>query len=164
LWDKEHPEQRRKIARKQNMKTKSMELRRGWSSIRRNDGTFSQWQKENPEKLKQYEEKRKIKKHEINEEEWENCKRYFDYQCAYCGMSIEEHKNLYGQDFHKEHVDDDGSNKLDNCVPSCKICNSSKWKFDLEEWYNEDKIFYSENRKNKIIKWIMNDYKQYIKT
>jgi len=60
-------------------------------------------------------------------------------------------------DLHKEHIDDNGKDDLSNCIPSCKSCNSSKWKFDFEDWYKKQK-FFTEERYNKIIKWLKEDY------
>lgn len=107
------------------------------------------------------------KTHEISNSEWLNCKRYFNNSCAYCGLHEDEHFIIYaGQpkktDLHKEHVDHTGSNKLDNCVPSCQVCNSSKWAFELEEWYNEENPKFDMKRLNRIHKWLDDDYKLYI--
>jgi len=71
------------------------------------------------------------------------------------------------QDLHKEHFDHDGNNEIDNCIPSCHSCNSSKRKFSFEEWYRPDNKrlkngTYNEERKNKILKWINEDCKNYI--
>jgi hypothetical protein len=70
-------------------------------------------------------------------------------------------------DLHKEHVDDEGSIYLDNCVPCCQSCNSSKGNFKLEDWYNANSNrlaegIFSAERLNKIYKWINEDYKIYI--
>jgi len=32
--------------------------------------------------------KRYHKKHKISNKEWLDCKKYFNYQCAYCGISL----------------------------------------------------------------------------
>lgn len=63
---------------------------------------------------------------------------------------------------HKEHVIDDGSNKLDNCVPACKDCNGHKWEYPLENWYNDNNPFFSQEKLDKINKWTNEDYKLYI--
>ena len=124
--------------------------------------------KNNPDKMKIYNQnKQQHKKHNISKTEWENCKRYFNYKCAYCGLPIEEHyftRNgiIKLGDFHKEHVDHKGSNDLSNCVPSCGSCNDHKWKFDFDYWYNTNNERYSQERYDKIIKWLTDDYKVYI--
>lgn len=130
------------------------------------------WRNGNPAKTKVYSLNRIIKKHEISEEQWIACKNYFGNKCAYCGLPIEEH--YYTRrgitklgDFHKEHKDDDGANDLSNCLPSCGDCNSSKRSNKFDIWYNPNSKrrggkIYTEERYNKIIKWLTKDYKQYI--
>jgi hypothetical protein len=128
---------------------------------RRESGKFKEWQINNKEKLKEYNELRRHKNHDITNEEWESCKAYFNHECAYCGMTEESHKELYGQQLHKEHVNHEGLGDLSNCVPACKICNTSKRTSSLEEWYLEQK-FYTYERYEKIQQWLTNDYKSYI--
>lgn len=65
-------------------------------------------------------------------------------------------------DLHREHVDDDGSADLDNCVPSCQSCNSEKHTSTLDDWYNSSNYKFEQWRYDKIIKWITEDYKKYI--
>jgi len=103
------------------------------------------------------------KKHDITEMEWEECKKYFNHRCAYCGLPIEEHfKKFKGElkwfDFHKEHVDHTGNNDLSNCIPSCHRCNSSKHDLDFEYWYKEISDNFTYERLNKIHKWLSKDY------
>jgi hypothetical protein len=121
-----------------------------------------EWQRNNPDKVKGYNKDKQLnKKHDISKGEWENCKNYFSYRCAYCGLPIEEHwvkykGNVFLGDFHKDHVDDDGANDLSNCVPACKSCNCKKHDFTLEEWYYADSHkcdCYSFERLQKIYKW-----------
>lgn len=121
----------------------------------------------NKEKFQTYRANREPKNHIISEAEWDSCKLYFNYRCAYCDLKIEDHSSkrngkLIWTDFHREHVEDKGANDLSNCIPSCKSCNSQKWEFDFEEWYKEDNPVFSLNRKTKILNWLEKDYKQYI--
>lgn len=125
------------------------------------------WRTNNKDKVKQYNEKRQHKNHDVTEEQWINCKGYFDNKCAYCGLPIEEHYIMFKRkiilsDFHKEHFDDEGANDLSNCISSCKSCNSYKWKFTFDEWYSERNPVYSKERYNKILQWINKDYKKFI--
>ena len=122
---------------------------------------------ENPDKLKRYQENRQHKNHNITKSEWENCKKYFDYKCAYCGLPLSEHyytrKGITKLgDFHKEHVDHEGDNNLSNCIPSCGSCNDRKWKHPFDEWYNENNENFTQERYDKILKWLLEDYKLYI--
>jgi hypothetical protein len=156
-----HPESHaiscRKNRTRPEVKEKERERKRGENHRQ----LQKQWRKENKDKLKGYQEQRKNKNHKISKKEWNACLKYFSHQCAYCGMTEKEHKNKYNQQLHKEHVIYNGSNFLDNCVPSCKSCNSLKNTIDLDVWYKEQP-FFSEVRLNKINKWLSEDYKQYI--
>lgn len=115
------------------------------------------------EERKQYNENRFLhKNHEITPNEWEACKKYSDYRCAYCGMPLELHYEIVGTDFHKEHNDSNGSNLLDNCIPSCASCNYKKWKHEFEVWYNEDNTVFNQEYLDKINQWKTFEYKLYI--
>lgn len=164
-WEKENPE-RRKILKKR-WDSENRESRRKHTQIRRKNGKISEWHQENPDKLKIYRERREKKNHNITEREWLQCKEYFGNSCAYCGLHISEHFNKYRgklkwTDLHKDHVDDNGANDLSNCAPACKMCNSLKWEFDFNEWYNESNEKYSKDRYDKIMKWLNEDYKLYM--
>ena len=126
------------------------------------------YQHKYPEKMARYRiDKEMHRTHDILKPEWDNCQKYFDYKCAYCGLPLAEHwiryrgKIMLGS-FHKEHAIHNGGNGLDNCLPSCKSCNDKKWKRDLNEWYNNKNNKYTEDRYNKIIQWLMEDCFQYI--
>ncbi|WP_431785816.1 HNH endonuclease [Paenibacillus lactis] len=123
--------------------------------------------RENKDKLKIYRGRKATKVHTISEFEWNDCKRYFNFECAYCGLRYDDHfvkRNniIIKSDFHKEHLDDKGPNDLSNCIPACKSCNSQKWAFGFDEWYNDNNKHFSEERLEKILKWINEDHKQYI--
>jgi hypothetical protein len=99
--------------------------------------------------------------HDITKTEEKALLKIFNYQCAYCGMTLEEHKKKFKQKLHNDHVDDKGANDLRNDVPACKSCNSRKHERDMEWWYRRQK-FFSEERFNKIIWWIIEGYKEFI--
>lgn len=125
------------------------------------NGGFRAYRKNNPDKFKIYSGRHKD--HDINKHEWDSCKQYFNYECAYCGMAEQEAKERYNNFLHKEHVDCNGNSDLSNCVPACKQCNSEKHTFELDDWYREENDKYSIDRYNKIIKWLQSDHKNYIK-
>lgn len=127
-------------------------------------GTRKKWEASNKNKLYDYRLKRKTThKHLISNLEWELCREYFSYSCAYCGISEKASKEKYKQILHKEHVKHDGANDLSNCVPACKMCNSNKWTYELNEWYNQENEIFSSTRYEKIIVWLETEYKQFIK-
>lgn len=152
-YQKENPEVHIKAVRKDQLKPERQAYMKQLTQRHANDGTYKRWWRENPEKLKEYAERRKAKQHEITEEEWIECLNFFDNSCAYCGLTLEEHKELYAQQLHKEHVDCNGSNKIDNCVPACKICNPSKREYEVYEWYSQQ-TFFDEDKLNRIYDWI----------
>jgi len=141
-----------------------------WTKKNREDQKeyLIQYRKDNKEKLNTYcKERRMHKTHNINKTEWQKCKEYFNNACAYCGLPVEDHYNIYKgelrkEDLQKEHVIHDGINDLSNCIPACKSCNSSKHESTLDEWYNENNPNFTEEKYNKIIEWITEDHKQYI--
>ena len=137
--------------------------------IAKEAGYFTEYRRKNKDKMNEYgRKKRQNNVHKISAKEWNSCKEYFNNECAYCGLLLSEH--YYTRlgvtklgDFHKEHVIHNGANDLSNCVPSCGSCNSSKRNYFFEDWYNENNLNYTEERYNKIKKWLQEDYLKYIK-
>jgi len=86
-------------------------------------------------------------------EQWENCKKYFtdkndNLHCAYCD------KILLRAD--KEHfipLSKGGEFTINNVLPICKHCNSSKRDRDFLPWF-KSKEFYSKKRERKIYKYL----------
>jgi len=168
-WAKDNKERHNELNRKafKENRWNIKNIRRENSKKRRENGKHDEWLLKNPDKMKIYNQNRQHKNHNIRKTEWNNCKEYFNNECAYCGLPLSQHyytRNGITKlgDFHKEHVDHKGSNNLSNCVPSCGSCNDHKWKFDFEEWYNLENKKYSQERYDKIIKWLTDDYKLYI--
>jgi hypothetical protein len=164
-YQKENPEVHRKSNREWARIPKNLKKIKERHKIFRENGGQLEWQRNNKDKLRKYNSQHRI--HDVSDEEWENCKNYFNYRCGYCGILIEDHfvpfnGEIIHSDFHKEHVRHDGENDLSNCIPSCKSCNCSKWTYSLEEWYNENNKNYSEERLIKIIKWTIKDHHKYI--
>lgn len=138
------------------------------NNVDRYTETRDKWLMNHPDKVQEYQNNKRHKQHDITKEEWESCKKYFDYKCAYCDIPLSEHYVKYAgelrkQDFHKEHVNHEGEKDLSNCVPACKMCNSYKWEFEFDDWYNENNPNFTQERYDKIMKWINTDYKQYIR-
>lgn len=154
---KKNPERTREYCRKTNLRDKRKSDFRRWTKERRDNGKQYEYLKITGKGII-YGRKRQNKTHTITQKEWERCLEYFNCSCAYCGLSNEEHKKIFNQQLHKEHVEHNGSNDISNCVPSCKICNSHKWEYNIEDWYNVTNPNYTEERNNKIIDWIKKDY------
>lgn len=121
------------------------------------------WQKDNPDRVSKHHQHRAMhQKHEISVLEWEECKKYFNHRCAYCGLGIEDHYiNWKGQyilgDFHKDHFDHEGNNGLENCIPACKRCNTSKHNIKFEQWYSHLNDDYAKERFERVKRWISID-------
>lgn len=170
-WKNENKELVRGHHNKYNSTVKRKLVNKKFNDKDKTKDKYSQWRRDNADKVKEYRIKRsKHKKHNITKKEWIACKNYFNDECAYCGLHVNEHYRLWNGEFkkvdlHKEHVDHEGSDRLDNCIPSCQSCNSSKREYRLEEWYKEDNIVtnFSKERLDKIHKWLKDDYKIYMK-
>jgi G3E family GTPase len=160
---KEYVRNHHKYNRKHNKKM--IEYDRKHAKEQKESGYTKEYYEKNKSYFSNYQKERMMNKtHEITEEEWLRCKKYFNNSCAYCGLSEEEHYIIYAgkpkkTDLHREHVDHNGSNKIDNCIPACQMCNCSKWAFTLEDWYNEENPNFSQERLDKIYKWLQGDYK-----
>ena len=88
-------------------------------------------------------------------EDWKDAVLYFRGKCAYCGRP-QSRNNILTKD-HIVPVSKGGKTVRENIVPSCVRCNSSKSDSDFEEWYVKQK-FYSDDRKDKIIRWRISSY------
>jgi len=165
-WAEENPEAYTRAIRKRDAKVEEKIKKRKLSEKRRKEGKQKEWQRNNRDKTRVYNLYRSMnKKHEISETERRNCKEYFNWSCAYCGVTEEESLNIYGERLHMDHVDPNGANDLSNNIPACKSCNSKKYTSSLEEWYSNDNPFmnyFSEDRLNKIYNWLNSDYEVYI--
>lgn len=92
----------------------------------------------------------------FTKKDWLTTKKYFNYECAYCGV-----KSKLTQD-HFIPVSKGGEYTINNIVPVCKSCNSSKLNKDFQEWYPEQE-FYNIKREKKIyeyLNYINNDIQQ----
>lgn len=156
-----HPDRVEKGWRKQN-ENASLErilYKRGTANKSRELGQQKAWRQRNPIRVREL--AKNHRDHDISSTEEKSLLEVFGYKCAYCGMSLTEHKIKYGEKLHKDHVDHDGYNDLRNAVPACKSCNCSKWQFTMDDWYQQQE-FFSEDYYNKIIWWISEGYLLYI--
>jgi hypothetical protein len=153
-WQKENPEKYRMKDIKRNKKPERKQKMKMAATKQRLEGKHREWQRNNPEKLKEYALRRQNKIHEFTEEEWLECKEYFNYECAYCGLHEADNLIVYNQHLHRDHVIHDGSNDIENCVPACVGCNVSKGDNEFTDWYNEDNPKFRKRKLNKIINWM----------
>lgn len=80
-------------------------------------------------------------------QQWDRCKKSFNNKCAYCGK-----EELLQQD-HFIPLSKDGEYTVNNIIPACKSCNTSKGNKDFFEWYPKQ-LFYSKQRRTKILKYL----------
>jgi len=88
--------------------------------------------------------------------EWRYCVDFFDYKCAYCGITQKEHLKTYNEQLHQDHfipLSKYGNYTKDNIIPACKTCNCSKNDKDFFEWYPEQE-FYNKTREVKILNYL----------
>jgi hypothetical protein len=156
-WVDDNPEKykEQKLRKVENKTDIQRQRSRDAANKNRKEGYQKKWRKEHPDKIREYNKDRQThKKHEISDEEWFDCLDFFDNSCAYCGLSEEKQYEMYNEQFHKEHVIHNGSNYIDNCVPACTSCNVTKNIKEFNEWYNEDNPNFTEDRLDKIVKWM----------
>lgn len=159
-WQYDNYEYWKTIVAKRDATPKKRGETRAHSKRQKDEGYYKAWLDNNKNKTKSYNDHRsEHKTHEISDEEWATCKEFFNNSCAYCEMHFKDHFRIYAGrlqkiDLHKEHMDHDGSNKIDNCIPSCLSCNSKKHDKDLVNWYNESNENYLPYRIERIHKWL----------
>lgn len=161
-WIENNRERFRENMNKYSKKPERKQATRIRSEEQRLKGKQKDWQQNNPEKLTEYRRKYSNKKHKISDTEWDNCRMYFNFKCAYCDKTWEQNKKETRKDLHREHVDSNGLDNLSNCVPACNSCNSQKHDFEFDYWFNENNPIYTIVRKDKILKWINEDHLKYI--
>src|SRR5699024_11331122 len=84
-----------------------------------------EYRKNNPNKIKELrvvsENKRRYRKDNLEKsftvKEWNNCKKYFNNECAYCGRAM----NNLTQD-HFVPLSKGGEYSKKNIIPSCRSC------------------------------------------
>lgn len=167
-------DEHREIIRRNNKRPNIIQIKREFGKKQRENGYMTAYRQSEKFKAnnKGYGLDRRHKNHNMDKKEWISCKDYFkdddgDWCCAYCGLKHKDHYRTYAGelqniDLHKEHVVHNGENDLSNCVPSCQNCNSQKWEFSLDEWYNDSNPNFTQERYNKVMKWITEDYKLFV--
>lgn len=85
--------------------------------------------------------------HDFTVEQWENCKKYFDYKCCYCGK-----EEKLEQD-HFIAITKGGGYEISNLVAACGTCNRSKNNRDFFDWFPA-MPFYNEKQEKKILKYL----------
>jgi 5-methylcytosine-specific restriction endonuclease McrA len=83
----------------------------------------------------------------LTNEQWETIKSHFNNRCAYCGRELplaQEHFIALSKG---------GEHTINNIIPSCISCNSSKREKDFSEWYPRYR-YYSKKREKFILDYL----------
>jgi 5-methylcytosine-specific restriction endonuclease McrA len=109
------------------------------------------WRQNNPEKTIIHKQNRRANERKVQAnytiEQLKSAREYFDNKCAYCGKE----KKL--EQDHFIPLSKGGEYTINNIVPTCRSCNSSKGTKDFFEWYKTHK-YYSKKREDKILKYL----------
>ena len=109
------------------------------------------WKIENKDKVNIQSQNRRSRKislpYTFTNEQWDSAKLYFQNFCCYCG------KELPLTQDHFVAMSKGGGYTIDNIIPSCKGCNSSKHNSDFFLWFKGFK-FYSKEREVKILEYL----------
>jgi len=110
---------------------------------------MNEYQKNNRNKFNISNQKRRAGKkllpNNLTSIQWYEIKTMFNNKCAYCGED-----KLLAQE-HLIALSKGGEYTVNNIIPSCKSCNSSKGDKDFFIWYKEYK-YYDKKREFKILK------------
>lgn len=79
--------------------------------------------------------------------EWENIKLFFNNRCCYCNKELPLTQDYFIP------LSKNGEYTINNIVPCCKSCNSSKRNRYFESWYPKYK-FYSKKREKLILNFL----------
>jgi len=113
------------------------------------------WHKGNPDKVQLYKLKRRTLLKNLPSTltpiDWNKCKEYFNFECAYCGK-----KEKLTLD-HYIPVSKNGGLSINNSIPACRSCNSSKGAKLAGEWFHKQS-FYSKTREQVIIDYLNRNY------
>lgn len=83
----------------------------------------------------------------FTQKQWTECVTHFNNECAYCGNAGK---------LTQEHfipLVKGGEYTINNIIPACGKCNSSKQEIDFFEWYPKQP-FYNRKRENRILRYL----------
>lgn len=118
------------------------------------------WHQENKSSAITRKQRRRARKRKLTvaltEKQWNRIKNIFNNECAYCGMTENEHLEVHSEKLHREHflpVSKDGEFTHNNIIPSCRGCNASKHEKYFFDWYPTYE-HYSKTREKKILEYL----------
>lgn len=112
------------------------------------------YRKENRDKMNvlshRYRSRKKKLECRFTIQQWIDCVKCFGGRCAYCGK-----KRKLEQE-HFVPASKGGEYTVNNIIPACKSCNSSKHNSDVSDWYPRQE-FFLEARMSKIYRYLRYD-------
>lgn len=120
----------------------------------------SEWHRKNKSSLIVRKQRRRARQRKLpatlTEIQWIEMKAHFNNECAYCGMTEEQHYVEYNEQLHQEHfipLSNGGEYTHNNIIPSCRKCNASKHDGNFFEWYPAFEK-YDNKREKKILEYL----------
>lgn len=150
-----HKEEKKKYDEKYRKEKRNERISKGRQYYQKNKEIYKikakEYREKNPDVFRVIMQRRKARMQELESsltvEQWENIKETFNNKCAYCGKE----KPLAQEHFIP--VTKGGEHTLNNILPSCKNCNSSKNGKEFHEWYPTFK-HYNRQRENFILEYL----------
>jgi len=135
---------------------KSQQISRNWkaNNKERKKEVDKKWTQDNPEKVRERDRRRRARKYDaiknasikVTHEDIELLKKTFNESCAYCGSTDKPTID------HIVPLAKGGTHEIENLLPCCRFCNSSKHCSPIQSWY-QSKPFFSEHRWDAIVKF-----------
>jgi 5-methylcytosine-specific restriction endonuclease McrA len=135
---------------------KSLEISREWkaNNKERRKEVDKQWRQNNPEAQRERGRRRRARKYDainksslkVTAKDIETLKNNFGQSCAYCGAVAKITID------HVVPLAKGGTHEIENLLPCCQSCNSSKNCTPLKSWY-QSKDFFSQDRWDAIVKY-----------
>jgi 5-methylcytosine-specific restriction endonuclease McrA len=144
----EHFEETKAYQKEWYLRNKENVAERYKRTSKKRKATQRKYRQEHKGKMNQYKRYRRAKKLSLpisfTNKQWDECKSLFNNRCAYCG------KELPLTQDHFIPLSKNGEFTINNIIPACGRCNSSKCNRDFFEWYPKQKT-YSKKREKKIL-------------
>lgn len=105
-------------------------------TVKYNKGAVRRWRTKNPAKVqmyrRSYEAKKRSLPNDFSAQQWKHCLEWWNHTCAYCGS-----QQSFWFVLEQEHyvpVTSQGGYTVNNIVPACVHCNTSKGNKPAEAW------------------------------
>jgi 5-methylcytosine-specific restriction endonuclease McrA len=149
---RQHTKELRKVYLEKSKNKRSETMRKYFLN---NQNNIKKYMKQYNQENKQYSvmssQKRRTRKLMLPDtltlEDWETIREKFNNKCAYCGRELKLEQE------HFVSLTNGGEYTINNIIPACKSCNSSKNDKNFFEWYPTYK-YYSKKRERFILDYL----------